>query len=213
MPEVSDDVSTPATMPLGYRLVPPPGWDMIPLREGTDEAVKRIVDRGVAQLSEDIPRDDVIKARLELMKRLNKAAQQARKADGLTLYLPVERIHGTLIPASIVVSEALTGPGARTGSGQVVAHLLADGAGSEPVSIDGADGVRGDKTVAADPEREVEYASRRIDYVLPVPKSPVAQWVTICFSTIADGDPHSEFAEVLVELFDAVMTTFRWSYS
>ncbi|MDQ0776579.1 hypothetical protein QF026_005045 [Streptomyces aurantiacus] len=212
MPEVSDDVRT-STMPIGYRLVPPPGWDMIPLRDGAAEAVKRIVDRGVSQLSEEIPKDEVVKARLELMKRLNKAVQQARKADGLTLYLPVERIHGTLIAASIVVSEALTGPGTGTGSGQVVAHLLADGAGSEPVSVDGADGVRVDKTVAADPEREVEHSSRRIDYVLPVPESSVAQWVTVCFSTIADGNPHSEFAEVLVELFDAVMTTFRWSYS
>ncbi|MEV0930350.1 hypothetical protein ACIBMX_24375 [Streptomyces phaeochromogenes] len=212
MPEVSDDVRS-STMPLGYRLVPPPGWDMIPLRDGADEAVKRIVDLGVTQLSEDIPKDDVIRARLELMKRLNKAVQQARKADGLTLYLPVERIHGTLIAASIVVSEALAGPRVGVGSGEVVAQLLADGASSEPVTIDGADGVRVDKTVAADLEREVAYASRRIDYVLPVPGSTVAQWVTVCFSTIADGHPHSEFAEVLVELFDAVMTTFRWSYS
>ncbi|MFF3488128.1 hypothetical protein ACFYXC_33290 [Streptomyces sp. NPDC002701] len=67
--------------------------------------------------------------------------------------------------------------------------------------------------MAADLERKVEYASRRIDYVLPVPGTTVAQWVTVCFSTIADGDPRSEFADVLVELFDAVMTTFRWGYS
>ncbi|GGX86888.1 hypothetical protein [Streptomyces fructofermentans] len=212
MPEASGETIAP-TLPLGYRLVPPPGWDMVPLRDGTDEAVKRIVDRAVARLSEDIPKDDVIKARLELMKRLNKAAQQARRAGGLTLYLPVERIHGTLIGASIIVSEALSGPGVGIGHGEVVAELLAEGAGSGPVTVDGSDGVRVDKTVAADPEREVEQASRRIDYVLPVPGSPVAQWVTVCFSTIADGDPHSEFADVLVELFDAVMTTFRWSYA
>lgn len=199
-------------MPTGYRLVPPPGWDMIPLRDGTDEAVRRIVDRSVDQLSEEIPKDDVIKARLELIKRLNKGVQQARKADGLTLYLPVERIHGTLVAASIVVSEALTGPRANVASGEVMAQLLADGAGSEPVTVDDADGVRVDKVVAADPDREVEHASRRIDYVLPVPGTQVAQWVTVCFSTIADGDPRSEFADVLVELFDAVMTTFRWSY-
>ncbi|PIB12086.1 hypothetical protein B1C81_02595 [Streptomyces sp. HG99] len=185
---------------------------MIPLRNGTDDAVRRIVDRSVDHLSEEIPKDDVIKARLELIKRLNKAVQQARKAGGLTLYLPVERIHGTLVAASIVVSEALSGPGVNVAGDDVVAQLLADGAGSEPVTVDGADGVRMDKVVAADAEREVEHASRRIDYALPVPGSPVAQSVTVCFSTIADGDPRSEFADVLVELFDAVMTTFRWSY-
>jgi hypothetical protein len=185
---------------------------MIPLRGGTDEAVRRIVDRSVDQLSAEIPKDDVIKARLELIKRLYKGVQQARKADGLTLYLPVERIHGTLVAASIVVSEALTGPGVNVDSGEIVAQLLTDGTGSEPVTVDGSDGVRVDKVVAADPDREVEHASRRIDYVLPVPGSEVAQWATVCFSTIADGNPRSEFAEVLVELFDAVMTTFRWSY-
>ncbi|MFE6481918.1 hypothetical protein ACFVGN_03090 [Streptomyces sp. NPDC057757] len=185
---------------------------MIPLRGGTDMAVRRIVDRSVDQLSEEIPKDDLVKARLELIKRLNKSVRQARRSGGLTLYLPVERIHGTLVAASIVVSEALTGPGADVASGETVAQLLSDGAGSEPVTIDGADGVRLDKVVAADPDREVEHASRRIDYALPVPEGRVAQWVTVCFSTIADGDPRGEFADILVELFDAVMTTFRWSY-
>jgi hypothetical protein len=210
VPDVFEDVRSP---PVGYTLIPPPGWDLIPLRNGADEAVKRIVDGAVAQLPEDIPKDDVIKARLELIKQLGKAVKQARKADGLTLYLPVERIHGTHIAASFVVSEVLSGPGGSVGTDEIVSRLLADATNSEPIAVDGSDGIRVDKITPPDPDRDVEFPSRRIDYVLPVPRSGAPQWVTVCFSTIADGDPKSEFAEVLVELFDAVMTTFRWSYA
>ncbi|MEU8348527.1 MULTISPECIES: hypothetical protein [unclassified Streptomyces] len=208
-----DATEAEQSIPVGYTLVPPPGWDHIPLREGTERAVKRIIDRAIEDLPDDIPRDDVVKARLELMKQLNKAVKQARKSNGLTLYLPVERIHGTLIAASIIVSEMLSGPGGSADSGTVVAALLSDGSSSEPVTADGADGVRVDKTVGADPDRDVAEASRRIEYVLPVPGSSTPQWLMVCFSTLADGDPHGDFAEVLVELFDAVMTTFRWSCS
>jgi hypothetical protein len=38
------------------------------------------------------------------------------------------------------------------------------------------------------------------------------RWISINFSTPGDGDLESEFTGVLVELFDAVVGTFRWSY-
>ena len=62
---------------------------------------------------------------------------------------------------------------------------------------------------AADVEQGVEYASRRVDYVLPVP-TDLDRWVVVSFSTLGAGDPTDEFAQLLVELFDAIMTTFRW---
>ncbi|MBT2399778.1 hypothetical protein [Streptomyces sp. ISL-100] len=210
MPEAAPELRS---APVGYALVPPPGWDLIPLQDGTDDAVKHIVDRAVHRLSDGIPKDDVIKARLELLKQLKRVVKQARKAGGLTLYLPVERIHGSLIAASFVVSEVLSGPGGNPRSDEVLTHLLSGAANSEPIAVDGAEGIRTDRVAPPAPEREVEYPSRRIDYVLPVPRGTTSQWVTVCFSTISDVDPLGEFAEVLVELFDAVMTTFRWSYA
>ena len=48
--------------------------------------------------------------------------------------------------------------------------------------------------------------------MLAVPEDDT-RWVTVGFSTLADGDPKGAFADVLVELFDAVMTTFRWTRS
>ncbi|MBT2399776.1 hypothetical protein [Streptomyces sp. ISL-100] len=44
-------------------------------------SLKGLFDRAVHRLSDDIPRDDVIKARLELLKQLKRVVKQARKAD------------------------------------------------------------------------------------------------------------------------------------
>ncbi|MEV8594993.1 hypothetical protein [Streptomyces sp. NPDC052012] len=199
--------------PTGYTLVPPPGWDMIPLRQGTSEAIKRIVDGSVRELPADIPRDDLTKARLELIKRLKKVARQARAARAMDLHLPVERIDGVALPASFIISEPLPAPAVGMDAGMVLSSLRPDASQSEEVTIDGAAGFRVDGVAQPDTAREVEHPSRRVEYLLQIPGSAVPQWLTISFSTIADGRPDSEMAEILVELFDAVMTTFRWSYA
>ena len=56
---------------------------------------------------------------------------------------------------------------------------------------------------------DVSTPSRRITYLIPAPGVP--HWVSVTFSTVGDGDPASEFTEVLIGLFDAIMTTFRWT--
>jgi hypothetical protein len=62
----------------------------------------------------------------------------------------------------------------------------------------------------ADPGQQAGYGSRRVDYLIPVPEHPRGMLV-VAFSTIGDGDPEGDFAKLLVELFDAIMTTFRWT--
>jgi hypothetical protein len=34
--------------------------------------------------------------------------------------------------------------------------------------------------------------------------------VVVAFSTLGGGDPDDQYAKILVELFDAIMSTFRW---
>ena len=203
---------TSAGTPTGYTLVPPPGWDMIPLRAGTNEAIKRIVDGSVQELPADIPRDDLTKARLELIKRLRKVARQAREARALDLHLPVERVDGMTLPASFIISEPLTASSVGMDSAMVLSYLRPNASQSEEVTIDGATGFRVDGVAQPDPSREVEHCSRRVEYILKIPNHATPKWLTVSFSTIADGRPDSELADILVELFDAVMTTFRWSY-
>jgi hypothetical protein len=35
--------------------------------------------------------------------------------------------------------------------------------------------------------------------------------MVITFSTLGDGDPSGQYAGLLAELFDAIMSTFRWT--
>ncbi|WP_181788312.1 hypothetical protein [Streptomyces phytophilus] len=195
---------------VGYTLVLPPNWSRIPLRDGTDEAILRIVDEAVADLPDDLPRDRIPEVRLELVRRLRKAAADARKSGGLDLYLPVQQLHGVTVAASFVVSEITLSAGADPAL--VLARLLADAEKSQPAAVDGSVGYRNERVARASGDEGGEYASRRVDYVLAVPEDDT-RWVTVAFSTLADGDPKGAFADVLVELFDAVMTTFRWTRS
>lgn len=76
--------------------------------------------------------------------------------------------------------------------------------------MDGVAAVRIERTAAPDPDREIEFGSRRVDYVIPVPGQP-EQWLIAAFSTLGSGDPDGEHARLLAGLFDAIMSTFGWA--
>ncbi|MER7486214.1 hypothetical protein ABTY20_10000 [Streptomyces sp. NPDC126497] len=177
-----------------------------------NDSVLSLVDRSIDQLPEGLPRDDVSKVRMELFKQLRKAARKASRANGMMLYLPVERIHGSVVPASFVVSEPISAVGAGFQSDQVLEMLAAGRGQSDTVTLDGSSGTRIERTVPPPERSEVELASRRVEYVLPLPASPLPRWLVFTFSTVGDGNPDSEYSSALVDLFDAVMMTFRWSY-
>lgn len=195
----------------GYTLIIPPGWTRIPLKEGTQDAVKEIVDEAAERISSDLPRDKVTEARLELYRRLNSSVKEAQRRDGVDLYLPVEPMHGHLIAASIIVAKVDTALRDEVGRQDVLAQLLTDTAGSESAEVAGSAAVRRERTVDAAPEKGAEAPSKHVDYIVQVPSSGAdSGWVVVSFSTIGDGDLAGDFTDILVELFDAVMTTFRW---
>ena len=78
--------------------------------------------------------------------------------------------------------------------------------------VDGALAVRRERIAPADPKRGAELASRRVDYLVSVPGDP-SRWFVTAFSTIGAGDPRDDLANAMVEWFDALMTTFRWSWT
>lgn len=64
--------------------------------------------------------------------------------------------------------------------------------------------------------RQVDAAARsspsagvRVDYHWPLPSEPL-KWALASFTTIGAGEPDDDVAELLVELFDAIMLTWRW---
>ncbi len=202
-----------ACAPSGFNIVPPPGWDTVPLRNGTSEAVQRIVGKSVSQLPAGFPKDDIPKARLRLTRELKQTVRQARKSNGLTLYLPVERMHGIIIPASFVASEPLAASTGEVAPEAVLRDLARDAEDASVREVDGTAAIRTLRRLPADPENGVEVPTWRVQYTVPIPHSVPAQWLTFSFSTLIAPDMGTEFAEILVELFDAVMTTFRWSYA
>ena len=112
----------------------------------------------------------------------------------------------TPIAASFVVGEVSFAGADRS---QFLTAMTA-GAGYEPVDVDDSPGARRELVMDADPTEDIELSSRRVDYVVAVPKDP-GRWVTISFSTMGAGDPSDDLADATVSLFDAIVTTFRWS--
>jgi hypothetical protein len=201
----------------GYTLVLPAGWRRIPVQHGSKAAVRAILDEVFARYPDGTSRDEVIRHRVQLEGRLTDMVRRARSSGGIDLYLPVEYVHGTAVPASFVVSRVALGEpgdGRPADPAQVLAHFVA-GAGNTaanaaPAEVDGVACARTETVAAPDPGQDVPLASRRADYVVPLPGQP-GQWLIITFSTVGDGDPDGDFAKLLVELFDAIMVTFRWS--
>jgi hypothetical protein len=196
----------------GYSVVLPPAWRKIPVRGGTDKAIRQIVDQAFASLPKSVPRDKVTPYRIELNRQLTDAAQRARKQGGTELYLPVELEHGALIAASFVVSEGTVGPssGEDLDPAQIVALMTAEADDGRAVTLDGAAGVRTEHVAPPDPANGADFGSRRVDYVISVP-GDARRWLLVAFSALGAGDPDDKFAKLLAELFDAIMSTFRWA--
>ncbi|MFY1678247.1 hypothetical protein [Streptomyces sp. WMMC905] len=196
----------------GYQLILPPEWVRVPMRVGTEEAIKSIVDEAFATLPRSAPLDKIGPYRREMERRLCDVVKEARRAEALDLYLPVEPMHGIAIPASIVVSEMRFPDEVAVEPSAVVNRLVtASGRGGESsiVQVDGVHGVRTDRTILSGTEDAGELGSRRVDYVAPVPGDP-GRWIAVAFSTLGAGDPEDDIADLSVALYDAMMSTFRW---
>jgi hypothetical protein len=190
----------------------PPGWCRIPLRQGTNAAIKKILDRSFRHL----PRDRVAPYRMAIERRLKALVAQSRSNAGLDLYFPVDAAQDGPVPASFLVSEARYSPAAEDGEDaeeidpvQVLAYLASESAGARIIEADGAPGLRTEQIVRPGPAAEFQYASRRVEYTLAVPGNP-GRWLVAAFSTPGSADPDGKLALLLTELFDAIMLTFRW---
>ncbi|MFI9339364.1 hypothetical protein [Streptomyces althioticus] len=214
---VPDEISKTAK---GYRLLLPSQWAQVPLRQGTVEVVERILHDMFLRIPENAPSDKIGPYKREVAKRFRSSVAQAQQKNGLDLYIPVKPVADQEfnLGASILVTET-TLPERRAGAtyadpADLVVQLLSrDGSNADLSSgeVDGAVAVRREYVAEADPDQGVEVASRRVEYIASVPGDP-ARWFVAAFSTVGGGNPKDELAEVLVEWFDAVMATFRWSF-
>lgn len=201
-----------------YRVVLPKPWVRVPVRNGTEDRVREIVDATARRFPKDVPPDQVGPWKRELERRLVADVKAAADFGGIDFYLPSEDWHGFLIGASFVVSE-VTPPGQlptdetdpETAIGGVLAALVAASATARPVSIADTVWVRTETVLAPDLERApgIDVPTRRVSFTTAVPDEP-ERWILSAFSCVGDGDPDSEVSRLSVELFDAIMGTWRW---
>ncbi|WP_419995856.1 hypothetical protein [Streptomyces boninensis] len=211
--------------PHGYELILPPGWVRIPLRAGTKEALEKILFSHMDQVPDGIPRDDAMRFRLDVRRQIEKQTRAARRNGGLDLYLPVRPRGGIFLMASFIVAELPVGQVVdRPAPPEAVIAELAnedvpEGTAAK-VEVAGKSALRRSYKTASIPDKlhsapesvqQTALPARRVEYVIPVVDDP-SRWISINFSTPGNGDLESEFTDVLVELFDAVVGTFKWSY-
>ncbi|WP_371599097.1 hypothetical protein [Streptomyces sp. NBC_00564] len=202
----------------GYRMLLPDQWAQVPLRQGTEEAIRRILDDAYTRMPKDAPPDRIGPYKRELERRFRGAVAQAQRTKALDLYLPVKPMGGNFsLGASILVSETplprRVETTDRTEPTDLAVQLLSrdgvEGADLSSGEIDGALAVRREHVAEANPGEGAELASRRVEYIVSVPDDP-DRWFVAAFSTIGSGHPRDELSEALVEWFDAVMANFRW---
>ncbi|MCX5560409.1 hypothetical protein [Streptomyces sp. NBC_00038] len=223
-----DPLTEPASPPTGYGFLLPQDWAQIPLRQGNaEDAVRSLVASAFARVPADVPRDKLTPLRLELERRLRAAVAAARRAEALEMYLPVKLAGEVNLGASFTISNARlparSGPDGASSEvsdpAEIAVQLLtADGTASASEmdlssgEVDGTLAVRRERVVPAAPELGAELGSRRVEYLVAVPGDP-GQWLVAAFSTLGAGNPRDDLADAMVEWFDALMTTFRWSWT
>lgn len=197
---------------MGYRIALPTPWQHIPLDERMRGRVDEIVQIAVGRFPDDVPPDQVAQARIKLEGMLLTQLRAAQDNGGIDFYLPTDLMHGVQVNASFVVSAIIPDASVPDGmTGRVLASLIASSEGATPVDVGDTVWVRSTSVVESRPDELLSesVSARKVEYMTAVPGDE-RRWVIVSFTTIGDGDPDGELAHVLVELFDAIMTTWRW---
>lgn len=203
-------------MSLGYGLVLPRPWTRIDLAGDVPGQVAAILDATQERIrtSTDAPPDQVAQVRRQIEGRLLSDLRRAKDKGGVDYYLPAD-VHpsGVQLNANFLVSTVI--PDAmmtEEGVPQVMTQLIADG--RKPVTIDDTIWLRSEKDVregaTAGDLPEVTLEHRRVEYVTALPGDP-RTWVMVSYTAAGDGDLSGTPVRILVELFDAIMGTWRWS--
>jgi hypothetical protein len=107
----------------GYRLVLPPGWIQVPVRDAKPGTVHEVVSSAFRNRPEGIPRDSFSSARIELERRLDSVIRKAKTNGGLELFLACGNAYNDLVPASFLIAEGSLGASSGDDSLAVVTAL------------------------------------------------------------------------------------------
>lgn len=169
--------------PVSYRVIVPPGWLLLPVRDFSDE---QLVDLIVGQFG-DFPRDSAGPHLRRLANNIVEGFSHAREVNVIDVILPL----GTAWLAPISTSIALA--------------VAPDG------DIGDGDEVDTEAGIAVRTRRDdVDDAIARIEYVWRMPGDAGRLLVGV-FSIVGDVDDETRpIVEALIELCDMILSTLRW---
>ncbi|WP_040320079.1 hypothetical protein [Aeromicrobium marinum] len=194
-----------------YGLMLPSPWQHVPLGRGRRERIAEIVDEALARLPDDAPPDQVAQGRIKLTEMLETRLRAAVETGAVDFYLPTALTRGVDVRSSFLVNEVLPDASAPEGvTGQVLARLLADD-GAKPVTAGHTVWVRTEEVVdrAADETVSDDVSVRKVEYTTALPADE-RYWYVVTFTTFGHEHPRDGLADAMVELFDAIMSTWRW---
>lgn len=195
-----------------YTMAGIPGWENLGLDPASEPACERRIDELALQAVPDhLPRDSAGPFRRELRRHLARLVDDARSTGASLLCLPTQRMGDIAVPASYTVAEWLDAE-ERASPEAMIGELARSSEGTATVvEVDGQPALREDCVQGGDPVEEplATRAARRISYTVLAPRQQ-HRWVLFTFTTLGDGDPGGELADLLVRLFDAQLTTLRW---
>jgi len=140
---------------------------------------------------------------------------KARQEGGLELFLACGQAYANPVPASFLIAEGSLGR--ATDAPLAVVTAIAEGAvtdGGKPGELRALDCAPAARVERVAARRGDDRPSLRVEYTVPVPRPASGgtdRWMVITFSTLGDGDPSGEYAATLADLFDAIMSTLRWT--
>jgi hypothetical protein len=196
-----------------YSIVDIPGWENLSLNAADHAELERRIDElAHGSVPEEVPRDTATPFRQEVRKHLSRLVDQARTAGAGLLCMPTQRMGDIAIPASYTVSEWRDIEREETAPSVMLEALAGDSSAQVSfIDIDGQPALREESVEAPDPKADplATHAGRRVTYTVSAPQD-ARVWLVFAFVTLGDGDPHGALADLLVELFDAQLTTLRW---
>lgn len=194
---------------IDVEMILPVGWAALPTAPDTERVRTWAVNRIIKQaLPDTLPRDRAEPWRRELRKQLTAGTDEAARNGARWVVLPLREFNGTRIPGSLLVT--ILEDQDPQDPEQLLASILAD-AGPHGTCVDVAGATAARITAVIHQQLHgKDTAAVRVSYYLPHPDRP-GVWGLLTFSVLAGDDPDDPAVRGIVFLFDAIVSTLRWS--
>lgn len=197
-----------------YALLLPFPWRRLAVddRAAAHEAAREFVRTATRLTPPEVPPDERARVAVEMEGRLRGWLDDLRGAGVVDLYLPAGPLGGASLNASFVVASVI--PDATADASWVAPlHQALRAQGAAEVTIGDRSWSRTEEVTHSDGTVLVEAGlpARKVTYTTAVPGDE-RRWAVVTATVIGDGDPDSEPTALVVELFDAIMGTWRWEH-